>query len=89
MTTLREIREKNYISRKALAKLAGVAEATIIRMESGKTHTTEEVANKVLAALGEKINQHLTSDNVEGLNIYNPMRDRSYPTKYKSEPEAA
>lgn len=89
MPTLREIREEHYISRKKLAKAAGVSESTIIRMEEGKTRTTEEVAEKVLAALSEKIGRELTTNNVEGLNIYNPLRDRSYPTRSKVEEEAA
>lgn len=89
MPTLRQLREKHYISRKVLAKAAGVSEATIIRMEDAKKHTTEESAEKVLAALSEKIGVQLTVDNVEGLNIYNPMRDRAYPTRYKVEPSAA
>lgn len=89
MPTLRELREKYYISRKVLAKAAGVSESTIIRMEEAKKHTTEEAAEKVLIALSGKIGVQLTVDNVDGLNIYNPMRDRSYPTKYKSGTEAA
>lgn len=89
MPTLREIREKHYISRKVLAKAAGVSESTIIRMEEGKKHTTEEAAEKVLSALSGKIGEQITINNVDGLKIYNPMRDRGYPAKYKSVPEAA
>lgn len=89
MPTLRAIRESNYISRKALAKAAGVSESTIIRMEEGKKHTTEEVIKSVLNALGDKIGREITVNDVDGLNIYNPMRDRSYPTKVKLDEEAA
>jgi len=81
MPTLREIRGKNYISRKALAKESGVSESTIIRMEEGEKHTTEDVATRVLEALSAKIGERITIDNVDGLKIYNPMRDRKYPTK--------
>jgi predicted transcriptional regulator len=76
MSTLREIRERNYLSRKSLADLADVSESTILRMEEGKTRTTEEVATKVLAALGSKIGEDLTIENVQGLKLYNIMRDR-------------
>jgi predicted transcriptional regulator len=89
MPTLREIREKNYISRKVLAKAAGVSESTIIRMEEGKKHTTGEVVESVLTALSAKIGREITVSDVEGLNIYNPMRDRKYPTKAKLDEDAA
>lgn len=89
MPTLRELREKHYISRKVLARAAGVSESTIIRMEEGKTHTTKEAADKVLGGLSNITGEQFTTDNIEGLNLYNPMRDRAYPTKYKIEPSAA
>jgi predicted transcriptional regulator len=75
MPTLRTLRESKYLSRKALAKLADVSESTIVRMEEGKIHTQQEVVEKVLAALG------VSMDEVEGLNIYNIMRDRRHRTK--------
>ena len=81
MPTLREIREANYISRKELADLADVSESTIVRIEDPKHRTTQEVAEKVLEALSKKIGQVLTIDNVNGLNIYNVMRDRKQRTK--------
>ncbi len=81
MPTLRQIRESNYISRRTLAKAAGVSESTIVRMERGEKHTTREVAESVLAALSEQIGRKITANDVEGLNLYNPMRDRSYPAK--------
>ncbi|MBE3560592.1 MAG: helix-turn-helix transcriptional regulator [Ktedonobacteraceae bacterium] len=81
MPTLREIREANYISRRELADLAGVSESTIIRIEDPKHRTTQEVAKKVLEALSKKIGQVLTIDTVDGLNIYNVMRDRKQRTK--------
>jgi len=89
MPTLRELREQNYISRKVLARAAGVSESTIVRMEEGKKHTTEEVAEKVLDALGKKIGRQLTISDVEGLNFYNVMRDRKQRTKSKGDDEAA
>jgi len=89
MPTLREIREENYISRKVLAKEAGVSESTIIRMEEGVKHTTEEVAAKVLHALSKKTGKTVTVESIEGLKLYNPLRDRKYPTKTKKGEEAA
>jgi predicted transcriptional regulator len=85
MPTLREIREENYISRRALAKEAGVSESTIIRMEEGEKHTTEEIAAKVLHALSKKIGKTVTVESIEGLKLYNPLRDRKYPTKAKKD----
>ncbi len=76
MATLREIREANYISRRELAELSGVAESTIVRTETTQTHTTKELAEKILDALGQRIGQNLTLENVEGFNLYNIMRDR-------------
>ena len=81
MSTLREIRERNYLSRKTLADLAGVSESTVLRMEDGKAHTTDEVIAKVLKALGDKIGEELTSENVDGLKQYNIMRDRKQRKK--------
>ena len=76
MPTLRDIREENYISRRELADLAGVADSTIVRLEYGSNKTTQDVAEKVLKALSEKIGKKLTIDSIEGLNLYNVMRDR-------------
>lgn len=76
MPTLRQIREENYISRRALAEMAGVSESTIVRIEEGNKRTVPEVAKKVLAALGKQIGRELTLGSVEGLNLYNVMRDR-------------
>jgi transcriptional regulator with XRE-family HTH domain len=84
MSTLRELREGKYLSRKALAKLAGVSESTIVRMEEGKQHTKEEVANQVLQALSNELGHEVTINTVEGLNLYNIMRDRRHRRK---EPE--
>ncbi len=89
MPTLREIRESNYISRRVLAKAAGVSESTIIRMEEGEKHTTQDVAKKVLDALSSKVGEQITIDKVEGLKLYNPLRDRKYPAKTKKGEEAA
>ena len=76
MPTLRDIREENYLSRRELADLAGVADSTIVRLEYGTNKTTREIADKVLQALSKKIGKELTVDDVEGLNLYNVMRDR-------------
>jgi predicted transcriptional regulator len=82
MPTLRQLREENYLSRKMLADAAGVSQSTIVRMEESKLHTKQEVAEKVLAALSEKIGKVITLDDVEGLKIYNIMRDRKQRTKF-------
>ncbi len=89
MATLRELREGNYISRRELAEAAGVSDATIVRMEEGKIRTTREVAEKVLSALSKKIEQEVTLDTIEGLNLYNVMRDRRRNARKKAEPSAA
>jgi DNA-binding XRE family transcriptional regulator len=82
MSTLREIREYHLLSRKALADLADVSESTIERMEEGKGHPTGEIIDKVLKALGEKIGEKLTTENVQGLKEeYNIMRDRKQRRK--------
>lgn len=81
MPTLRELRERHYISRKELASLADVSESTIVRIEEGNTRTTQTVAEKVLHALSIRIGQETTLQNVDGLNIYNVMRDRKQKRK--------
>ena len=81
MPTLRALRESNYISRRKLAENAGVSESTIIRMERGEKRTTEEVIKSVLEALGDMVNKKFTMADVEGINVYDPMRDRKYPIR--------
>jgi predicted transcriptional regulator len=76
MPTLRQIRVDHYISQRELADLAGVSESSIVRMEDPKHRTRQDIAEKVLKALGDKIGQNLTLEYVEGLNLYNVMRDR-------------
>ncbi len=82
MPTLRQLREENYLSRKMLADAAGVSQSTIVRMEEGKLHTKQEVAERVLVALSSQIGKIITLNDVEGLKIYNIMRDRKQRTKY-------
>ncbi len=86
MPTLRELRERHYVSRKELASLADVSESTIVRIEEGKTRTTQKVVEKVLTALSTKIGEETTLQNIEGLNIYNVMRDRKQRSKAKATP---
>ncbi len=81
MTTLRQIREENYISRRTLATSAGVSESTIVRIEEGTNHTRKDVVEKVLAALSKLIDQQITLKDIEGINLYNVMRDRKQRTK--------
>jgi transcriptional regulator with XRE-family HTH domain len=89
MATIRELREQNYISRRELADLSGVSESTIVRIEDGNNRTKREVAEKVLQALSGRIGQEITIDAIEGLNLYNVMRDRRQRTKSRKEPSAA
>ena len=89
MATIRELREGNYISRRELADLSGVSESTIVRIEDGNNRTRRDVAEKVLVALSKKIGQEITIDAIEGLNLYNVMRDRRQRTKSRNVPEAA
>ena len=81
MATLRTLREQALLSRKALARAAEVSESTIVRMEEGKQHTTQEAAERVLRALGQALDQTITVEDVEGLKLYNVMRDRRQRTK--------
>ena len=83
MATLRDIREEYYISRRELGDLARVSESTIVRMEEASHKTTYDVAQKVVAALSKRIGKELSLDSIEGLNLYNPMRDRRLRTKAK------
>lgn len=76
MATLRDIREEYYISRRELADLAGVSESTILRIEDATNRTTFDVAKKIVAALSKRIEKPLKLEDLEGLNLYNPMRDR-------------
>jgi predicted transcriptional regulator len=87
MATLRQIRESYYISRKELADLADVSESTIVRIENASHRTTEEVAEKVLEALSKRVGKTITIKDVEGLNLYNVMRDRRQRTKEDEEEE--
>ena len=84
MPSLRDIREEHYISRKELAELADVSESTIVRIEDASHRTTYQVAQKIVDALSRRVGKELTLDSIEGLNLYNPMRDRRLRTKSQS-----
>lgn len=86
MATLQEIRLKHYISRKQLANQSGVSESTIVRIESPQHKTTYDVAKKVLETLSSMIGEAVTIETVEGLNLYNIMRDRRQRTKTQDAP---
>ena len=75
MATLRELREGKFLSRKELALLAQVGASTIVRMEEGKL-VREDKVKSVLDALSKESGHKITIKSVEGLNIYNIMRDR-------------
>lgn len=81
MPTLKDIREKYYLSRQKLADAAGVSESTIVRMESETSKTRKDVADNVLSALSKLTGEDFTLDNVEGISLYNVMRDRRQRTK--------
>ena len=76
MKTIRQIREEHYIPRKELADLSGVSESTLIRIEDPHHKSRIDIVKKVLEALSKKIGQELTLQNMSGINLYNPMRDR-------------
>lgn len=76
MATIRQIREEHYIPRKELADLSGVSESTLIRIEDPAHKSRIDIVKKVLQALSEKVGQEFTLQNVEGITLYNPMRDR-------------
>jgi len=52
---IRELRIKAKLTEKQLAKTCGLAESYIQQIESGKKVVNETTAEKILAALGEKI----------------------------------
>lgn len=78
MPTLRELRESKFLSRKALAKLAEVSESSLVRMEEGegKQRTHQDIAEKVLRALSNELGYVVALEDIEGLRLYNIMRDR-------------
>lgn len=76
MPTLKEIREENYISRRELSDWSGVSESTIVRIEDGTVRTTKKVADQILKALSEHLGKEYTLQNVDGIKLYNIMRDR-------------
>lgn len=86
MPTLKDIRETYYISRQKLADAAGVSESTIVRMETATNKTRKDVADKVLDALSKITGEKFTLKNVEGLNLYNIMKDRRQRTKKSETP---
>lgn len=83
MATLRDIREEHYISRRELGDLAGVSESTILRIEDSSNRTTYDVARKIVAALSKRINREIKIEDLEGLNLYNPMKHRRNTRKVR------
>lgn len=81
LQTLRDLREQNYISRRELSELSGVSESTITRIEEAKSRVTKRVVEKLLQALSKRIERTITINDIEGLNLYNVMRDRKQRTK--------
>jgi hypothetical protein len=55
-------------------------------MESPQHKTTNDVAKKVLETLSSMIEEMVTIESVEGLNLYNVMRDRRQRTKTQDAP---
>ena len=52
MPTLKEIRERKFISQDDLSKLSGITAATISRLETGKEKPRFVTIRKLAAALG-------------------------------------
>lgn len=75
MPTIQGLREQYYLSRREVSEKAGVSESSIFRMENGYL-VTKGAAEKVLMALSELTGKKLTLQNVEGIKLYNIMRDR-------------
>ncbi len=76
MTTLQDIREKHFLSRPALAYASGTSVSTITRMETLGSKTKRDTAIKVLVALSKLTGEKYTLENVEGISLYNVMKDR-------------
>jgi len=52
MTTLKDLRLKQFISQEDLAKKTGIAASTINRLENGKQKPTFKTIRKLAVALG-------------------------------------
>ena len=61
---LRELREGKFLTRPALAQLAGVSEATIRNIETGKHWPTATTARRLATALG--VEPHAVDEAREG-----------------------
>ena len=59
---LREIRLSKGVGSKDLAQRAGVSERTLLEIEEGKRHATEETLFAVAQALGVKADELLAED---------------------------
>jgi transcriptional regulator with XRE-family HTH domain len=59
---IREIRLSKGIGSKDLAKMAGIAEGTLLAIEEGKRQATEETLFSVAKALGVKADEILADD---------------------------
>ena len=55
---LKEARIKKRLSQRALAKKAGITQATIVLIEKGKSFPKFVTMNKIEKALGRKIDWH-------------------------------
>lgn len=83
MSTLRELREKKlFLSRRQLSDLSDVSQSTLVRAEEGEL-IHQEIAEKILKAISEQLGYEVTMGDVEGLNIYNIVRDRKPRPKKK------
>jgi transcriptional regulator with XRE-family HTH domain len=71
-----ELRKSKNLSRGKLAELADVSLSSVVRMEEGKQKTSEDVTEKVLKALSEVLGYEVRASDVDGLELYNVMRDR-------------
>ena len=83
MPTLRELREKKlFLSRRQLSDLSDVSQSTLVRAEEGEL-IHQEIAEKILKAISDQLGYEVTMGDVEGLNIYNIVRDRKPRPKKK------
>lgn len=88
MPTLRELREKKlFLSRRQLSELSHVSQSTLVRAEEGEL-IHEEIVEKILKAISEQLGYEVTKQDVEGLNIYNIVRDRKPRPKKKASNKA-
>lgn len=77
MASLRALREEALLSRNALAKKAQVSSSSIVRIEEESQHRAQQdIVERILNVLSEALGRTITTNDVDGLQFYNVMRDR-------------